>query len=242
MITFKDFITEEQVLDDAYALKVAKTIVKNCGPYLKQIGHDVTGNILYRGIKNTPDVGAFATMKPNKRRKPSDTSLRISRILNSELQKQFGANFRSAATFCTGNRGIASDYGQTHIVFPAGNFKFCWSKQIQDAYPFFDGSADVRYPAGLDIICKALGIHRTDIVDPRDTHFRVSSKAWADTVQKFLQKKGHEYYSDQDIRAAIKSKNEIMVVCDRYYTLSLLNKEYDNFADLVLETIEELLG
>ena len=61
-----------------------------------------------------------------KKRKPVSTPIEVHNFANAYFEDEFGVPFRNGM-FCTGDSTFARDYGNLYLVFPVGNFKYCWS-------------------------------------------------------------------------------------------------------------------
>jgi hypothetical protein len=91
------------------------------------------GQVLYRGYGNEfSENGIVFTKEVRMDRKPRDLHIRWHELMDNFFKEKFGIPFRSASVFTSGSKHSASMYGIPHIVIPEGNFKFCWSPQIQD--------------------------------------------------------------------------------------------------------------
>jgi hypothetical protein len=104
-----------------------------CKPFQKEIGFDGIFDFetLKRGMKNKPKL-FIGNVRLD--RKPTDTPLPIHEFMDNWFYKKFGVKFRSNAMFVTKSRGSAQIYGDVYIVFPIGEFKYCYSSTIDDLY------------------------------------------------------------------------------------------------------------
>ena len=99
--------------------------------------------------------------------------------------------------FVTGFKDHAAKYGTTFLIFPAGEFTFAWSPRVKDLYEAF-GNAE-----WWDLYTSSLN-HG---MNPDPERFNT----WMDT----------KIFKNTDLKAAIKSRNEIMIRGPGYYGLNL---------------------
>ena len=83
-------------------------------------------------MKNKPDL-FIGNVRPD--RKPTDTPLPIHEFMDNWFYKKFGVKFRSNAMFATKSKGSSQIYGTVYVVFPIGEFKYCYSTVVSDLYP-----------------------------------------------------------------------------------------------------------
>jgi len=122
-----EFITEAAKM--ASPDRVAMLLQQNCKPYFAQAGwHDA----LYRGIEHT--LKSFDLYQNFGGRRPVTTNPKISAILDNWFLKTHGTKFRSNAIFAVGDPNVAASYGNLYVVFPIGDFKFCWSPLVGDLF------------------------------------------------------------------------------------------------------------
>jgi hypothetical protein len=106
-------------------------IRKNCKPFLKSVGYK--NHKMFRGT----DGGDAAEMfigTPRKKRLPSDMDRGDQKLFDKAFYKVFGWHPRSEGLFVTGNYSSANRYGPIYQIFPIGNFKFIYSKDVEDLY------------------------------------------------------------------------------------------------------------
>jgi len=190
--------------------EIAAAIKKNCGPYLKALGGEISKYKLYRGLAGESfNMDDILMLKCPVNRQPHDVPIIVHNISDQYFLKQSGVRFRSNAFFATGDPREAEMYGRAAdgvdaVFFPCGQFKFCWSPIVHDFFAEFsenfntehwgNNSADLRY------------------IEDR-------GKLFAQDVLKFVASKKYKY---NDLIAAIESKHEVMVHCK---TALMLNSE-----------------
>ena len=185
-----------------------KLIQTHCQPFLKLIGNNIDEYRLYRGAKpEYEDVHQVADGVRIINRKHEKEKLydRHDRGFDDMFVEKYGIPFRSEL-YVTGNFRAALGYGDTSIVLPVGEFKFAWSPEVYDLIISFRKEA---FNMGWRDLDKAI-----------------------ENNQNLLDK--FKYVVDQDLPAAIKSKNEIMIYCDQYLAIELqsFNKVRDVFMKL----------
>ena len=149
MKTFKEFLRES---DDA--LTLADIIKRDCQPFLREAKG---AGFLMRGIKNfeTPFTNVISAIdeKENKLswgtlnkvvdRKPRHTPDKEHTVFNAWFEKEFGWKARSDGLFTFGDLGTnttaLSYYGDRHLIFPIGDFKYVWSPIVGDLYAEYPG-------------------------------------------------------------------------------------------------------
>jgi hypothetical protein len=158
MITFKQFLGEDK--DD-----LKKILERDCGPFLDKSG---LSGLLVRGMRHTNratirhvehplddhEVIEYYELTTRTDRKPSDTPPSASKIMDDWFNREFGVRARSAGMFCFGDNrhgmGAVGQYGEPYAVFPIGDFKFVWSKDVSDLYSQTDTIIETNLEAFLE--------------------------------------------------------------------------------------------
>lgn len=74
--------------------------------------------------------------EPRKNRRPRHSNLRFHQIADAWFTENFGVPYRSQGLFLTSSVGLASRYAETaaHVlrVLPLGEYRYCWSPNVQD--------------------------------------------------------------------------------------------------------------
>lgn len=177
-----EVLTEDKLASPARMLTLLQ---QNCKPFLTQAGWD---HPMYRGVDRAlPEVSIHTNMG---HRRPVNTSPAISKVADDWFLEKTGIKFRSNAVFVTGDFATARSYGDVFVMFPIGEFKFCWSPIVEDMFMMFSGM-DSRNAQIDDLL-----LHRlTSALDDAN-------------------------YQTTNLIEAIDSTSEIMVHCDKYYLLS----------------------
>ena len=189
-----EFITEDINVEDVQ--KYVELIKQDCGPFLQQ----AKGEYLYRGLgtETDPFVGNSIRLK---NRTPKDVPLLLHNNINKFFNKKFGSPFRNAM-FCSGDIHFADFYGKIYVVFPIGKFEFLWSTDVDDLFMSWD-----EYDPSLSPDFKQLSQESQEI-------------DFKDAIKTFLKDTKNTYIND-NLAQAIKSNNEIMIRCERYYAVKL---------------------
>lgn len=205
----------QQVVELGYLLRQAK-------PFFDQLGNN-TDSWAFRGLRQGSVPTTLAgTMEPRKGRLPVDTPMIIHRMLDEQLEREFGVRYRSDATFVTGSSMHAGDYGTLCLIFPQGPFEAVYGKNVGDAYQKFRIHKLVRYilehaePLGLDVT----GMPKS----PTTRGEEDNAMKWIDAhpdVQPLIKEwfdetyKSCDYQRVTDLGSALESSKEIMIHCDK---------------------------
>lgn len=119
---FSKFLLESE--DDE---KIIQILRNDCRPFLNEKA------LLYRGISNFNKF-KIKKMRVEKNRLPANMPKVVHELLDDGFNSLFGFKARSQSVFCTGSFIEAKKYGDVYNIFPIGNFKYCWSKDIEDIY------------------------------------------------------------------------------------------------------------
>ena len=209
---FRQFITEARDFNGTQ-------FIQDCHACLSQLDiskdpeQDPSYKLPFRGMAPTAHTfkGGWDIIKHPKHRKPKDTPLLVHNAMNEAFKKKFGWNVRDGV-FVTGSDALAGTFGRTHVVFPIGEFKFVWSEHIEDVY------GDLVEP---------------DLGDDWEEN-------WHDGEKERFQKYVLEWnWSDKNFAEALRSRNEIMLSCESYYTFMF---ESNFFNKTLLPLISEEFG
>jgi len=199
MITFKQFITEEE------AITFRELIERDCKPFLQESKQH---GLLYRGVaEGGIPIDTALSIRPGvdsprehdliywektvrQDRKPKDSQRQQHQIMDNWFKKKFGFGARSQTMFCLGETGknLLRQYGVPCAVFPIGEFNYVWSPIVKDLYN----------EIGQDI-----------------------NKLKDGDEEKLIEFLNSAKYIDSHLHKAVNMKNEVMVQCDRYYAFEL---------------------
>jgi hypothetical protein len=112
------------------AAVTAELLFDHCQPFLQAIQHDLSRHVLWRGDRRT-QASTVQISNPTGR-EPTDTDALVHDIANEWFGRRFGVEYRSEALFASGDKGMATQYGTPCMVFPKGQFQFCYSGDIPD--------------------------------------------------------------------------------------------------------------
>lgn len=147
MITFKQFM-EDRFLGEEEPAAVKVLLERDCGPFLRQRG----SGFLYRGVKIDTGLPGTTSDHDGKdmdyikktvrtERNPKDMSKKRTAIVDEWFNEKFGIRARSNCVFAFGDRINESElkhYGTPCVIFPVGEFKFVWSRRVEDLYNEMD--------------------------------------------------------------------------------------------------------
>lgn len=189
------------------AEEIVEIIKRDCGQWLAAAGR----NKLYRGLKIDKVPNVLHTFTVRQDRKPRDIDPQTSKIIDNALEKVTGIKFRSQAIFGTGDKAASNAYGVPCVIFPIGNFDYCWSPAITDAWTYFT-SVEHDPPIGLD-----------DILDDDESFEDMLYDEWIERIYEYITSGKAKYLLNSRLPDAIKSGHELMIKCNSYYAL------YNNF-------------
>lgn len=196
--------------------EAVKIFHDNCKPFQKEIGFNNSFDFepFYRGMKNKPNI-LIGSVRTD--RKPMNTPLPIHEFMDNWFYKKFGVKFRSNAMFTIKDKPNAKFFGDVYIVFPIGEFKYCYSNDVFDLYDLI-----------ISKIQQYTDINATDI----NTFLsdKQHLKTVIDIVEKILIDSN---YVDSNLKA-LSVNSEIMINCKSY--LAIKESEYEKFIDLYQET------
>ena len=168
---------------------IIETIKKDCKPFLQLINGDIMEYTLWRGMLQALPAGIQRKDVRLDDREPLSSNPSKHEKFNNYFERAFGAPFRNSA-HCTGKRKIAKMYGMAYVVFPIGKFDWVWSPKVADLT--------------MDIVWPTPG-GWTNVPPSQEV------------VDEKLSKAG--YTKNKNLKAAIKSGNEIMIRCKEYYAV-----------------------
>lgn len=147
MITFKQFISEEEQID------LVKLLLRDCKPYIEALRGD---GLFRRGVQNLGeayiatfegDEIQYSKKTVRKDRRPKDMKRGLHNLIDDWFDDQFkGIRPRSEGMFCFGEDTsirTLSQYGEACFVFPIGEFKYVWSSRVDDLYNDLDHRPDI---------------------------------------------------------------------------------------------------
>ena len=104
--------------------------------------------------------------------------------------------------FCSGDPHMAEGYGAVGVIFPVGNFDFCYSPNVSD-------------------MSEMLGQHLSSYDDADDS-------VEPEIISLLSQANYQHNTSINGFRQAIQSHNEIMIHCEYYYFLQIRDVKLAN--------------
>lgn len=195
---------------------------------------------MYRGMDDEliPRDGFVSVLQTRKDRRPKDTPGILHDALNTMLTREFGIPYRSQGLFVSGNPGEALHYGKVAIILPEGDFKFCWSTSVSDAYAHFELNPARRFVAANS---HRHGYKPEDVPE-RQTDFVnfLEATEWARSLfnEWFTELYHMSNYTDTDFSDAVDSDNEIMISCDEYAVV----RDTELIRSYYIDAAEHILG
>jgi hypothetical protein len=175
--------------------KTAEYIRNNCQQYLAAC--NTAGDFLYRGFDNKngyPAADEVFIGIPSNNRSPSGLTDDQQDKLNKVFKALGFYATRNRIISCSGNLLQAKDFGShTFIIFPLDGFRFTWSPKVDDVGSY-GGQHEI---SGLDPEIK-------QVFNQLDDDIQITKK----TAIAFNNILG---FTDKDLVAAIKSKNEVVI-------------------------------
>ncbi len=129
---FKQCITEMITTSKWDELK--DILNKDCKSFIKNMKG--AKNLLYRGVKAAPSFYDKKNTRSN--RKPRLINKSLHDKLGMDAIKRFGWNTREEGIFTTNSILNAKRWGKPSIVFPIGEFKYVWLKDVNKLYSAYD--------------------------------------------------------------------------------------------------------
>jgi len=109
-------------------------IKRDCQPFIQ--AHP--SSLMYRGMKNKSGAGygedEFFKQRVRQDRQPMSIRDRLHPLIDNWFEQEFGFKARSQTVFVSGDFMMAQNYGKVYAVFPIGDFKFVWSRDIHDLF------------------------------------------------------------------------------------------------------------
>ena len=200
--------------------EAVKIFHDECKPFQKEIGFNGIFDFkpLKRGMKNKPSI-LIDNVRSDRR--PMSTPLPIHEFMDNWFYKKFGVKFRSNAMFVTKSQS-ARLYGDVYIVFPIGEFKYCYSSTIDDLYATIANKIESKLSSHYAPLTKE---KFNDFLSDDD-----NLKFALDIVEKILTE---SKYVDNDLKY-VSYNPEIMINCKSY--LAIKSDLYDDFIKLYQET------
>ena len=191
IMRFKGYVNEDGAEDLQEALDYMGV---HCSKFLKDAMRG--GRFMWSGRKNRHSNWFVGDVR--KGRRPVDSSNQLHDKMDDMFLKKFGFRARSNVLFCTGSHNTTSYYGNTYSIWPIGDYKFVWSPSVRDIVVELENMED-EWESGYPL---------TSTEEEKDVR---ETGRLEDLMRK---------YTDKDIKAAIKSGNEIMLHCKKYVALN----------------------
>lgn len=249
MISFKQFLAEDDISDRLAAIEsVADIIKRDCQPFLSVYG----GKMMYRG---TYVSNSFGYMKPvsdaldgimyigavRADREPRDSPKWLHDAMNKKFVSKVGLPLRSASLFVVGDIDQADNYGQPFMIFPIGDFHYAWSDKTADpTHEFYmnpiensslvDSTTSEYMKTVEKEFFRYLKKNYPEGYAASNEKFsdflawaeEENENPWIEFVKDFISKNELWKY-DEGLQKALSPKfhdHEIMLACDKYYAVN----------------------
>jgi len=116
-------------------------IQAECKPFLKDI-RGAAGSIFRDDTKNRNKPIWKKVTRTD--RKPLDTPAELHDLVDNWFLKEFGWKARSNALFCWPLKFNSNFVPNKWLVFPAGNYKFIWSNEVDDLWTYLGGYSNLE--------------------------------------------------------------------------------------------------
>jgi hypothetical protein len=196
---------------------------------------------VYRGISNSAIINRSTSFEvfdsktklfdvynidTRKDRIPSDSSEFVHNKLDAWLNEKTGIKFRSESIFAIKDKKIAETYGRPYVVIPKGEFHYCWSPYVADAYATFGNREFTAKFIDYMSSEKAAPFIYSDnkrhtIKDFRKWYVSLQTKT-EDEFEKIILKIAKSIPNFWSFDSGIKGcpdNHEIMIACDSYYAI-----------------------
>jgi len=228
--------------------EICLEIKQKCQPYLQQ-NPELP---LYRGVPARFLKMSYISHPDERKPRDSGKGFNFTFIAGYQLAHKI-PSIRTRCVFATGNAPATAEYGELGFFFPAGEFKFGWSTEIEDSFDEEEKINDllVRNFIKMNNSSKASSQDIIDFIE--DLAWKISPAQWVsnrndqgeditlrtvseqqDYKEIFSQVKGLYdrlvesfrftfdtlYIDNENLNAAVKSKNEILFYqTDGYYMI-----------------------
>jgi hypothetical protein len=130
----------------------APIIKKDCSKFIKDIkGSKGTLNRIDSYLGGNDRKNAVIKKKTRNNRRIMDTSKEISIEIDNLFKKKFGWKARTEnVVFCWGIPFSSPEINSGFLIFPAGNYKYLWSPEVNDLYNIFHYALDFPKENQLD--------------------------------------------------------------------------------------------
>lgn len=184
---------------------IADTLKKECAPFIKEMKKSNLHHWFFRAIEKHWNT-ISKPIKPRKNRFPSNTPDEIHEYMDQLLKKKFGWKPRSEGVFASSDRNqLEYIYGEPHLFFPIGNYKYVYNPKIRDIFMYFDEK------------------------------YLISYENWGEEEREGMMEDLRNLlhgYTDKNLKAAYINIVEVSFKCKSYY---LVNEKYGDMLKKHLE-------
>lgn len=236
---FYKFLNEKEFYKENLD-KILFILKRDCQPFL----NDIKGSLrfLYHGSKNLDKNMEIKLIKSKKNRLPKDTPLDLHNLLDNLFKKKFGIKLRSNSLFCSSSDFFVSSYGHPSLIFPVGKYEVYWSKKIIDLYSitkdyiWYESDEEHKKIWNFNFwwLYENMKKEKSNNYWKENFYSAFESrtnkkfksfedKTWLDLYNKTIKDKDKvlndfiSLYIKGNIKDALWTSNEIMLVCDEFY-------------------------
>lgn len=191
---------------------IKEKLLADCKPFLNDMGG--FKEFLYRGVSRR--INNIEQLSTRKDRSPKDTKEKAHNQFDEFFKKRYGWKARSEnVIFAFGSSTPAINYGKPYLVFPIGSYEYLWSEHIFDLTNTLSAFA-------ADWVVTNMGAEylKPEFMQKFNEHEEYD-KFLKEFKTEFLETYQKGRSGDKGIYEAAKSRNEVMVHCDKYYLVDV---------------------
>ena len=153
--------------------EIVTVLKKDCSKFLKE-----ARGVFWRGSRTgTLDPRQHDIMKlsPRTDRQPRNTPKKVHDALDRYFLDEYGWKARSEGVFATRSGDHAGVYGPRWMIFPIGNYKYVWSRDIVDLFDEVLDLGALDYEEIFDIMDEFV-YSKYDLADSGDSEVMFKCK------------------------------------------------------------------
>ena len=172
--------------------------------------------VVFRGTKNMDISNGVSKLVTLKNRKPKDTNVEISNMLDDSFKNELGYRLRSSGNFTTRSLSVADTYGTPRLFIPIGNYKYFWSAEIEDLFTYLDG-------------CDWYHDFTNSVQSYNQSNSKLDYDDYLDDITYEVEGNINDIVSQYtDNKIAVSNYHEIIFMCDEYF---LIDIKYTRFIE-----------
>lgn len=213
-------MTDEK-LNQMTTAPLADQIANLCQPYIQARGSldNCMTQPLYRGMQVNGETTIYDSQPY---REPKFMPIVLHHRIDQWFHDRYGHCFRSAnVVFCTGSRELAKEYDNVCAIFPIGEFKFVWSPKVSDLAHYIGAKLNkLTETSTIELWSRLLGYSDPNSFSTEERALRAKAIALCGDILKEFECE-HYFYID-NLNKAVSSGCEIMLVCQQYLALPVI--------------------